>query len=280
MRFLILFFACIAFSLSASEEECCFWGPRPQQIRVRHIEPNGIGYREGYTSLDLFLTVPLKCSNFLPLFDLRGHVFNHGKYALNTGFGFRWLPERFAKVLGVNFFYDHRRTNKRPYNQVSMGWELLGQRWDFRANGYWTVGGKRTDPFDFSFDLFPNNTFLITAEYESSMKGADGEVGFHYPIMECVEVYAAAGLYYYYAGKFGVSTTGGSLRASATIFKYLTLEANGSYDHLFKWIGQGAIAINIPFGPRKPIENCLNERLYQLIQHNEIIVVDTFRHKL
>ncbi len=247
-------------------------------IGVRHIEPGGIGYNKGYSSLDLLLTPACGCPNWVVFADLRGHIFNDGKYAANAGWGVRWLPECSSRVYGVNFFYDYRQTHKRPYNQVSMGLEALGECWDFRIDGYLPVGAKRSRAFDFAFDFFPeDNSFLLTGKHELAMKGLDAEVGYHFNEMCLFDLYAAIGPYFYAPGKFGDNTFGGRLRALATICTYVTLEGNVSYDHIFKWIGQGALALNFSFGGRKEV---CSDLLYQPVWHNEIIVIDRHRNKL
>lgn len=291
----MLFCGCSLAGFASEESGCdeeCSCGPSPQLVRIRHIEPKGIGYGKGYSSLDLFLTLPNNHCYLVPFADLRGHVFNDGKFAANAGIGVRWFPGRYEKVFGVNAYYDYRLTSKRPYHQVSVGFEILGIKWDFRANGYLPVGTKRSQAFDFEFNLFPDNSFLLTAKRELAMRGANAEFGYYFDNMQCdnITLYIAGGPYFYAPGKFGKNTTGGQLRATSTLYKYLTLEANVSYDHLFKWIGQGAVSINYPFGHRKMVRRnnfctccdalTIEERLFQLVQHNEIIVIDSHRNKL
>jgi hypothetical protein len=220
--------------------------------------------------------------------DLRGHIFNDGKYAANLGMGLRWLPDQISEVFGINFYYDYRQASKKPYNQVSMGLEALGEKWDFRANGYLTVGNRHTHAYDYFFDM---NTFELSAKREFSMSGADAEVGYHFCTWNCIDFYPAIGPYYYHSSSnFEESTFGGRARLEATIYTYVTLEGILTYDHIFKWIGQGAISLNFPFGPglpvkQKPCGTCfqaytLGERLLQHVQHNEIIVVDERRKQL
>lgn len=280
-RSLLLLCSALSSYLLASEYETC--GPRPYQVKIRHIEPDGIGFTKGYSSLDLSLSCPSCDDHLVSFLDLRGHVFNDGKFAVNTGLALRWLPECSCRVWGINLFYDYRQTHKRPYNQISMGLEALGERWDFRVDGYLPVGAKRSRAFDFSFDFFPDNSFLLTGKRELAMKGIDAEAGYHFTEIDAFDLYAAIGPYFYAPGKFGDNTVGGRLRLLSTICTYLTLEAALSYDHIFKWIGQGALSLNFPFGPRKRVccdSLLLEERLYQPIWHNEIIVIDRHRHKL
>ena len=48
---------------------------------VRHTEARGVGYRDGYTTLEGFGIYDNNPS-FMPFLDLRGHVFNNGKLAV------------------------------------------------------------------------------------------------------------------------------------------------------------------------------------------------------
>jgi hypothetical protein len=65
------------------------------------------------------------------------------------------------------------------------------------------------------------------------------------------------------------------------MYKHIRLEANISYDHLFKWIGQGQLGIFFLFGGKKETRqkknrscetmNILQQRALQRIDRNEII---------
>ncbi|MES2200558.1 MAG: inverse autotransporter beta domain-containing protein [Chlamydiota bacterium] len=255
-------------------------GPRVEKVRIRHIEPHGLGYKYGYSSLDLLLTIPNTRSHFMPLLDLRGHIFNNGDWAANSGLGLRYLSDSLAHVFGANAFYDYRSTDKNHYNQVSMGLEALGRKWDFRVNGYLLIGEKRSSPFDFDFNL---DAYLLTAKRDYAMSGLDGEVGYHFPKIKWIDFYGAIGPYFYASQKMGENTTGGRFRVVATILNYLSLEGLVSYDHLFRWIGQGSIALNFSFGSKKVMpssDSILKERLLQVVGHNEIIVLKKNRKNL
>ena len=129
-----LLFSLLLLSSLYAEENCCGSFNKTERITLRHIESKGVGYNQGYTTLEGFFTVPsLIETQSVPFLDLRGHVFNDGKFAANAGLGFRYLTSR---IWGINAYYDYRNTRRMHYNQVSLGLESLGERWDFRANGY------------------------------------------------------------------------------------------------------------------------------------------------
>src|SRR4051812_21635157 len=57
-------------------------------VDVRHTESKGVGYNDGYTTLEGFGIYDHN-SYFMPFLDLRGHVFNDGQLAGNVGLGER-----------------------------------------------------------------------------------------------------------------------------------------------------------------------------------------------
>ena len=93
------------------------------RLTARHIEANGVGYNQGYTTLEGFFSSPnLERKDWVPFLDLRGHVFNNGKWAANAGVGARYLDD--TRVWGGNIYYDYRNTTHQHYNQVALGVEL------------------------------------------------------------------------------------------------------------------------------------------------------------
>src|SRR5690242_17979735 len=62
--------------LATDKESECGRASRPMRITARHIESNGIGYSEGYTTVEgFFAPTRLWDQNWLPFADLRGHIF-------------------------------------------------------------------------------------------------------------------------------------------------------------------------------------------------------------
>ena len=86
------------------------------RAELRYRDPRGVGYNTGYTTLELFLT-PNWDSNVQPFVDLRGHIFNDGKWAANAGLGARgaWLKD---VIFGLNTYYDFRDAHGISPNQV------------------------------------------------------------------------------------------------------------------------------------------------------------------
>lgn len=240
-----------------------------------------IGYDQGYTTLELFFAprTPWK-DVWVPFLDLRGHLFDNGtNKAANAGIGLRYLDCPRERVWGVNAYYDFHNTKYQSYNQVALGFEWLGKVWDARLNGYLPFGNKKSGFFNTQFGQFSGNLMLLSREYEFSLKGANAEVGFHMDHFEHVPLYFAAGPYY--LNGRGRAAFGGEVRALINLFDTVLLEGNASYDHIFKWIGQGSIGLTFALG-RKESRCCsctasssqiLTKRTAQKVDRFEIIPI-------
>jgi len=244
------------------------------RVRVRYTTPKGIGYRPGYTTAEAFFSPSCFLNDtWLPFVDLRAHVFDTGKPAVNAGFGWRYLAKR--RIWGANAYYDYRNTKRQHYNQVAVGLESLGAVWDFRINGYLPVGKKYSPYFSPKFYAFEGNELLIQLKRDFALKGFDAAAAYHFNHFKDAPLYFSLGTYYLTG--VATSTWGAELIASADLFTYLTLQGNLSYDHFFKWIGQAQIGINIPFGKKctekRRGPNSINALATQRIYRHEIIPV-------
>ena len=235
----------------------CGQAKRPNRVTARHIEPNGIGYNQGYTTLEGFFSPihPFGENNqWLPFLDLRGHVFNSGRLAANAGVGLRYIGQR--AVFGINGYYDYRNTKRQHYNQVAAGLEAIGKVWDFRINGYLPVGKKTSRYYHTRFEEFSGHSLILSRKKEFAFRGANAEIGVHIDHFKSVPFYFAAGPYY--LNGQGKTTWGGQARARIEFWDYFCAEGNVSYDHLFRWIGQGQLGFTIPFGGRREVKRNYN----------------------
>jgi len=276
-------------------QECCdMSGPETIVLSAQHRFGRGVGYRHGYSSLNLFYASPTQARWGLPFIDLRGHVFNTGKWAANAGLGWRYLGPDACWVVGANVYYDYRRSHGNNYNQVSFGLEALGARWELRANGYVPVGRKHAIKrriSDFSFLEFSGNNIVIQQtkdlRVEQTMAGGDAEVGCHFWSGDWFDLYAGIGPYYFRGEQNHNNAFGGKARITAEISKYLTLEVSDTWDKVFHNRPQGLVALNLPFGPCATVTrtnpdccDCpelLLERLYQPVEKQEIIVLSDYK---
>ena len=259
----------------------CKWTANTQRISLRHIEPGGIGYNQGYSSLDGFFSLrDFSQEVVLPFLDFRFHVFNDGKLAGNAGVGVRYLKNQ--RIWGANSYYDIRQGQGQVYNQIALGLESLGAIWDFRLNGYLPVGSKRSPFLSTNFDTFSGHSMILKRRYAFAMGGFNGEIGAHFDWWKKVPIYFTAGSYFLH-GK-SQSTWGGESRLAIDPYKYVRLEGNVSYDHIFKWVGQGQLGLIFSFGGKESAKKVskgsecsvpiMDLRLAQRVDRHEIIPLD------
>ena len=241
------------------------------RVDVRYTTPKGIGYHQGYTTLEGYFSHFFQ-NTWVPFADVRGHVFDNGKLAANAGTGMRYVSQ--SRVWGASLYYDYRNAKRQHYNQISFDLETLGKIWDFRMNGYLLVGDRQSHLFGVAFDSFRKNHMYLRAYRNFALGGMDAELGAHVD-----PFFFGIGPYYLKGNK--ETTNGGKARFSVDLFNsYIRLEANVAYDHFFKWTGQGQVALNIPFGKSRKVKSnhcppsdaeILYARAIQPIIRNEII---------
>ncbi len=246
--------------------------PPPRRITFRHIESGGVGYDNGYTTIEAFISADPNSWAVTPFLDGRGHVFDDGTWAANGGVGLR--GEMGKRIYGINAYYDYRGTKHLHYNQASVGLETLGAFIDARINGYLPFGRKMSSPYDTEFGYFSGHSLFLSQKVEFAMKGLDAEVGFHFGNCDSWNFQANAGPYYFHGYK-GPNAWGGKIRASASYQDRVTFEVIESYDNVFHNKFQGQIAFSIPLG--RKTDEVRREQMYcrriQPVARNEIVVI-------
>jgi len=280
LPFLLLFFTPLIADENGCIDSCeCCDGPLNAVVSLRHKEPGGIGYRKGYTSVDLF-TVPCFCPNHYMFVDVRGHIFNDGKWASNFGLGYRKLAECSDAAWGANLYWDWRETDHYHYHQLGVGLEAIWPCWDLRINGYYPFGSRKR-AFKTGFDRFEGNSAFLFKRYDLALWGADAGVGYTLFRTDYFSLHTTLGGYYF-RGDFRKHAGGGLLRGKLDVTEWMSIEGQASYDSLFKWQGYGELALHVPCGnriaryPRKTAccENLISieEKLSTRPERFEIIV--------
>lgn len=275
-------FSLVCWTGLSAEDSSCGDAAKSCRVTVRHIEGKGLGYPTGYTTLEGFFAPEMRCQPLLPFLDLRGHLFDNGKYAANAGLGLRGILGK--RVYGINAYYDYRQSHRHQYQQVAIGAETLGKRWDARINGYCPVGSKNSGFYGNGFGGFVGNFLLASQKIEFAMRGADAEAGVHFGKMKNFDFYAAAGPYYF-SGERGKNAWGGKARIAGNYRECLGLELSNSYDGVFGEIFQGQLSLTYRFGSNssKKRDCCtaqmLSERIVQPVARDEIIVLNTAKRR-
>lgn len=246
-------------------------------LEFRHRESEGVGYNQGYSTVEFIGNQNWK--RFELLLDVRGHIFNNGKLAGNSGFGVRVPFKDQRYLVGANGFYDIRQTSELTAQQVGMGVEFLSKRADLRANGYIPFS-KKSDFEQKLFSTFSGNTVYVKQHAETTLPCVDLELGV--PIKSLF--YLAAGTYYLFEkdihGMHAGGAWGGKFRAVVDVTNFLSLSAIVTHDSIFNTRVQGYISFNIALEKwknKKDSNTKLKKRSRNLrnvpITRNEIIPI-------
>ena len=159
----------------------------------------GVGYSTSGASYDAFTSfegfVPLLQTPGSTLTFLEGQLLldNDANLGGNLLLGHRVYNPTSNRVLGAYLAYDNRNTGSSTFNQVSAGFESLGEILDFRGNVYVPIGDTRRLVEETGFDTgllvsdagFSGNFLTITGSregqinrrFEAAMTGVDVEGG-------------------------------------------------------------------------------------------------------
>lgn len=239
-------------------------------LSLRHRESEGVGYSQGYSTLDYTLTTQRNKTEFL--FNLRGHLFNNGKAAGNTGLGVRYSLNHDNSRIGMNVFYDFRDYSHFFAQQVAGGLEWISRAVDVRLNGYLPIGKQRSFQ-EHRFQNFSGNHVLTRRKFSTALPCAEGEIG----TALARPFYFAAGTYYLFresshsirVGK----AWGWKARFDVDLGQYFSLGAIATHDSIFKTRVQGYLSLHIPLGPWKSTADRSRDLRRVPIVRNEIIPI-------
>jgi len=131
------------------------------------------------------LFLPLWQNNRTLLFgDLRTRFDNNDSREGNFGLGIRHMLSS-GWNLGFYGYRDRRRSNLgNDYDQATVGFEALGQEWDFRANTYRPIGNRINDNGTSSSASLSGTSIQVVTETseEHALPGYDAEVGWRAPV--------------------------------------------------------------------------------------------------
>lgn len=132
---------------------------------------------------------------FLPLFqtdrslffgNLRGRFAGEGDNEGSIGGGVRLMLES-GWNLGTYGFWDHRRTDLgSTFNQATIGFEAIGQDFEWRANIYQPFGGRTKATGENSIGEFVGGGLMVATTYqqEHALPGFDVEAGWRLPVFD------------------------------------------------------------------------------------------------
>lgn len=245
---------------------------------LSHIEGtgDGVGYMTDYSTAALLFAPDYSVGHTLPMVDLRIHRFDNNTYATNLGIVGRYIPESFCELLGFNIYYDWRQGWLGQFHQISTGVEVLGKKWDFRANMYFPISA-RVHQKKCVFDHYTGGFFAIERKYEAVSYGYNAEVGYLAAnTKKGFLFYVAAGPYYMSKRRCHDAVRGVRARIRPQYKDYFAVDLSGSYDPIFHAVFQAEIIVSIPLyqiGPNRNRVPCgiTDRQVYQRVERFEVM---------
>lgn len=263
--------------IDPSCDPCSPCGPcnplRDAYIEVGYSVGDFIGIDEDYAEVDLFIPAVF-CNRSDIFLDARGFRFNDDRWAASIGGGFRSFVGNTDHILGVNVYYDYLQGKPRGhFDRIGVGLEWLGFCWDFRINGYFSVGsdnGFSDNPVTF---FYPGGQQISCISTEFPMNQSfDAEIGAPLFCYCNFRLYGAAGPYFY-KQKNHKDIWGGYARIEFG-WEYLTFRVRTSYDDFYHSRTQFSAFLTIPFDILfcwNCCRDCCRDLLIQPVRRNPII---------
>jgi hypothetical protein len=253
-------------------------------LTVRHIESinhlnSCLPLATNYSTLEILLASDYRPGALMPMIDLRGHRFDSTFYSANVGVGGRFVPDGcdcYCKILGFNAFYDWRQGCLGYFEQLGVGLEVLGKRWDIRGNVYVPFGPKKHHRRCL-FNGYEDDFFYQEDIFEAVSYAFNAEVGVYLYYGCDFSLYLAGGPYYIAGRQCVDKTRGGEIRLKPQYQDFLALDFSYRYDSLFHSIWQAEIAVYVPLYILKN-QNCRpcglrDWQIYQPIERFEVMPI-------
>lgn len=203
--------------------------PFVQRFGIAHEAGDGLGFDDGFTTLEFFTPVRGDLVWEMVFGDARVLLRNDATVGANLGLGYRFYNLEQNRIWGINAYYDYRQTDDNDFSQLGIGVESLGPLVDFRANAYIPDVDDVVGPVP---GLFVEH-LLITNRDEIAMSGGDAEIGLCVFDFDQVQGRVFGGGYYFY-GHGNDDAVGWKARAElAAIDQRYWVDAGVQQDDVF-----------------------------------------------
>lgn len=180
--------------------------------------------------------------------DIRTVVSDQDTFEGNVGIGIRNIAG--PVITGAYGFWDTRMSeHDNVFQQITAGAEVIGEKWEARANLYTAVGEEEklayTDPTTVS--LSGTRLFLQDGRvFETALQGFDVEFGRALPILENARAYLG---YYRFHGDNVADVNGYRARIEADIGDWVEIGAERQFSDTERGNAVfGEIRVRYPFG--------------------------------
>lgn len=249
---------------------------------------DGFGFLEGF--------IPLRQNPGKDVTFIEAHLLLDNGAHLGSNFllGHRFYDKsdnrNYAGYLGI----DTRSTDNNVFPQLDLGIESLGNKWDFRINGYIPLssrsqtGNQLITLGETTSTQFQGNRLILESiqqqqrirDFEGALTGVDGEIGFKLAQWNRGDIRAFAGGYFY-DGLGSTDALGWRLRLAAQPTDNISLGISVQDDALFGTNVVGRISARLP--GLRPSKKKLDKhqyvatRLRDPIERTKSVTIETLR---
>lgn len=199
------------------------------------------GLSGNYTAGKGQALLPLSGDQSHALFAImEGNVTGNGAWFAGAGLGYRQIVNDL--LYGGYVIADHTTSrDNNGYWIANPGIEILSNTWDFNANAYIAINGKKNESTtvkwadEFGITDFVKyqghskyNRHASRTDFESVGQGVDFKIGRTIPGIDGAKAYVGG---YYFKNKDLGKVTGGLAKITYDLSKYAALEVTDSYDN-------------------------------------------------
>jgi len=224
------------------------------RLAARHTQGDGVGYQDGYTSVDWFLPLLANQPDSLWFGDFRAILSTDAEFSSNFGTGYRWYEPEQNRIYGANIFWDTRQLDDFNFNQLGIGLQSFGEIIDLELNGYVPAVN---DTHQQSVQFSGNNLLVHSANAQSGM---DFMLGYNVPPMLDFHTRVLGGAYFFDSHRTP-RTTGWRVRLETALQDWLAFSATAQDDEIF---GRTVT---------------VSAELRRTVEHKSDVVSDSMRHK-
>ena len=217
-------------------------------LGLGHNTGDSIGLDDGYSQFDAWLPVWQPSDSSVLFSDTRLLLYNEQTEALgaNVGFGGRWVSPVSNRIWGTYLYYDYRDTGPAHFDQLSWGFENLGQKWDARANAYLPLENNSAQ-----IGLrprFSGGNVILDSITQQALRGWDAELGRVIYRNKWAQVRVLGGVYGFY-GSNSDDAWGGRARIECRVKDQLWVGGYVQNDRLFDTTG--GLQVSWRYGVRR-----------------------------
>ena len=204
------------------------WSTYNPRLSVLYQSGDGVGYDEGFWSVQSFVPLAHCFDERLLFVDLHALFDENGALGGNFGLGHRVYSKALRVTVGGYVYYDYRSTGVNQFQQISPGLDVFGDGWELHANGYLPTIENTRQALP---DQFRGNLLFID-RFESAMRGGDIEMGVRLPVLGRFQPRLFVGAYHFEtAGR--PDATGWKTRLKATMSDKLSTAFSVQDDQVF-----------------------------------------------